>query len=136
MNFSAKLSYGVLCAAGIVLAVTGIGTFAVGTPPMTHWMLMAHVAVAPLFAIGIAALALTWSGWCKGGAEPRLNAWARALFWVILLSGLVVLLTGVVPMTPLFGTRGQHLLYLTHRYGAIVLTGAFLLQIPALLRRA
>jgi hypothetical protein len=38
-------------------------------------------------------------------------------------------------MTPLFGTPGQHLLYLTHRYSAIVLTAAVLLHLPMLGRR-
>ncbi len=135
MNCRAKVSYGVMCAAGFVLAATGIGTFAVGKPPMSHWVLMAHVGVAPLFALALAALALTWSGYCGRGADSRLNAPARVLFWVILLCGLVVMLSGVVPMTPLFGTRGQHLLYLTHRYSGIVLAAAVLLQVPALLRR-
>jgi cytochrome b subunit of formate dehydrogenase len=136
MNFSAKLSYGVLCVAGVILAITGIGTFAVGKPPMTHWVLMAHVAVAPLFSLGLAGLALTWSGCVGRGAESRPNTCARMLFWLILLCGVVVLLSGVLPMTPLLGTRGQRLLYLTHRYSAIVLTAAFLIQVPALLRRA
>jgi cytochrome b subunit of formate dehydrogenase len=132
---SGKFSYGVLCAAGLVLAATGIGTFALGKAPMTHWVLMAHVAVAPLFALGLAAVALTWSGLCRGGVDSPLNAPAKALLWIILLAGLVVTLSGVVPMTPLFGTPGQDLLYLMHRYSAIVLTAAVLLHLPMLGRR-
>jgi cytochrome b subunit of formate dehydrogenase len=124
----------VLCAAGLVLAVTGIGTFALGKAPMTHWVLMLHVAFAPLFALGLAAVALTWSGLCRAGVESPLNAPAKALLWLILLTGLVVTLSGVVPMTPLFGSNGQHLLYLTHRYSAIVLTAAVLLHLPLLVR--
>jgi cytochrome b subunit of formate dehydrogenase len=136
MNRAAgKFSYALLCAAGLVLAATGIGTFALGKAPMTHWVLMAHVAVAPLFALGLAAVALTWSGLCRGGADLPLNVPAKVLLWVILLAGLVVTLSGVVPMTPLFGTRGQHFLYLTHRYSAIVLTAAVLLHLPMLGRR-
>jgi hypothetical protein len=130
-----KLSYVVLCVAGLVLAFTGLGTFAFGRPPMTHWVLMAHVAVAPLFALGLAAVALTWSGLCRGGADSPLNISAQALLWVVLLAGLVVILSGVLPMTPLFGTPGQHLLYLTHRYSAIVLTAAVLLHLPLLALR-
>jgi hypothetical protein len=57
------------------------------------------------------------------------------MLWVVLLAGLVVTLSGVVPMTPLFGTKGQHILYLTHRYGAMVLTAAVLLHLPLLARR-
>jgi hypothetical protein len=130
-----KLSYAVLCAAGLFLAATGLGTFAAGKAPMTHWVLMAHVAVAPLFALGLAAVALTWSGLCRGGVDSPLSGPAKAMLWVVLLAGLVVTLSGVVPMTPLFGTRGQHILYLTHRYGSMVLTAAVLLHLPLLARR-
>jgi hypothetical protein len=127
-----KLSYVVVCAAGVVLAFTGLGTFAFGKPPMTHWVLMAHVAVAPIFALGLAAVALTWSGLCRGRSDSPFNISAQVLLWLVLLSGLVVILSGVVPMTPLFGTQGQHLLYLTHRYSAFVLTAAVLLHLPLL----
>jgi cytochrome b subunit of formate dehydrogenase len=127
-----KFSYALLRAAGLFLAATGIGTFALGKAPMTHWVLMAHVAVAPLFALGLAAVALTWSDLGRGGAESPLNAPAKAMLWVVLLAGLVVTVSGVLPMTPLFGTPGQHLLYLTHRYSAIVLTAAVLLHLPML----
>jgi len=54
---------------------------------------------------------------------------------MILLCGLVVILSGVLPMTPLFDTKGERFLYLTHRYSAIVLTAAVLLHLPALFRR-
>jgi hypothetical protein len=130
-----KLSYALLCAAGAILAATGVGTFALGKAPMTHWVLMAHVAVAPLFALALAAVALTWADPCRGAAPSPLNIPARVLLWVILLCGLVVILSGVVPMTPLFGAKGQHFLYLTHRSSAIVLTAAVLLHWPALARR-
>jgi cytochrome b subunit of formate dehydrogenase len=136
LNRAARnLSYALLCAAGLVLAATGIGTFALGKAPMTHWVLMAHVAVAPFFAAGLAAVALTWSGVCRGGADSPLSCPAQVLLWVVLLCGLVVILSGVLPMTPLFGAQGQHFLYLTHRYSAIVLTAAILLHLPMLARR-
>ena len=45
------------------------------------------------------------------------------------------LISGVVPMTPILGTRGEHLLYLTHRCSAIVLTIAVAIQVVALFRR-
>jgi hypothetical protein len=129
---SGKISYAMVCGAGLVLAATGIGTFVLGKAPMTHWVLMAHVAVAPLFALGLASMALTWSGLGRGGADSPLSAPAKALLWLVLLAGLVVTLSGVLPMTPLLGTPGQHLLYLTHRYSAMVLTVAVLLHLPLL----
>ncbi len=135
MNSRARFFYGLMAAAGALLAITGIGTFALGKPPMTHWALMAHCAAAPVFALGLAAVALTWAGPCTRGAASGPGPAAKVLLWVILLCGLVVLLSGVVPMTPLFGTGGQHVLYLTHRCSAIVLTAAILLHLPALFRR-
>ncbi len=134
MRASAKFFYTVMAVAALLLSITGIGTFFFGKPPMTHWVLMAHVAVAPLFALGLAAVALTWSDVCRCGVVSPLIGPAKFLLWIILLSGLVVLLSGVVPMTPLFGTPGEHFLYLTHRYSAIVLAAAVLLHIPMLFR--
>jgi hypothetical protein len=110
-----RLAYAVVLVAVTVLAFTGIGTFVAGYAPMTHWVLMAHVAFAPLFAIGLAVMALTWT------APSRQRPLARALLWLMLACGLLVILSGVVPMLPIFGTDGLHLLYLTHRYAGIVL---------------
>lgn len=118
-----KLAYAVMFIAIIVLAATGIGTFALGKAPMTHWILMLHVSFAPLFALGLAAVSLTWSGKTNG------SCFNRFLFRLVLLCGLVVILSGVVPMTPLFGTHGEHTLYLTHRYSAIVLTALAVLHL-------
>jgi hypothetical protein len=132
---ASKLSYALVCGAGLVLAATGLGTFVLGKAPMTHWVLMAHVAVAPFFALGLAAVALTWSGLARGGVDSPLSSPAKFLLWMVLLAGLVVTLSGVVPMTPLLGTEGQHFLYLTHRYSTMVLTGAVLLHLPILARR-
>jgi cytochrome b subunit of formate dehydrogenase len=136
MKFSAKLSYTLMCLGAVVLAASGIGVFALGKPPMTHWVLMLHVAAAPVFAIGLAAVALTWADLCRKGSTPRLGAAAKVLLWIILACGLLVVLTGITPMTPLFGTDGQHALYLTHRYAGIVLAVAILLHLPALRPRA
>lgn len=113
----AKFSYLLMCAGALVLAVTGIGVFITGKAPMTRWGLMLHIAAAPVFAIGLLLVSLTW---------PR-RAAAFRLFWLFLLSGLTVMLTGVLPMTPVFGADGQHFLYLTHRYAALVCAAALVL---------
>ena len=136
MPFRKKVAYGVLLAGLIPLAATGIGTFALGKAPMTHWVLMAHVSAAPIFAVGLALMALIWADRSRfGSGSSRRRGSTKTLFWLILASGLVVILTGVVPMTPLFGTPGQHALYLTHRYSAIVLAVAVSLHLLSLRRR-
>ena len=131
-----RLAYAVLCLTGLVLAVTGVGTFLAGKAPMTHWVLMAHASAAPAFAMALAVVALSWSGSTRpGDAASQSGGLGRFWFWLVLLAGLVVLLSGAVPMTPVFGTHGQHTLYLTHRYGAMVLTGALILHLVSLVLR-
>jgi cytochrome b subunit of formate dehydrogenase len=124
MSTFGKLSYVILCAGAVVLAATGIGVFTLGKPPMTHWVLMAHIAAAPLFALGLAAVTLT----CSGLGNHRGVA-AKISFWLVVVCGLIVILTGVLPMTPLCGTAGQEFLYLTHRYAGIVLAIALVLHL-------
>ena len=118
----------------VALGATGIGTFLIGSPPMTHWMLMLHVSFAPLFAIGLALVSLTWAARCvRSGAE--LGCAAKGLFWLILIAGLLVMLSGIVPMTPVFGTDGERAMYFLHRYSAIVLAVLVLLHLITLSRR-
>ena len=110
--------------AAAYLAFTGIGTYLSGHAPMTHWVLMAHVGVAPVFAIALAFVALTWSDHNRFRNDGPPSCVGRLLYWVILFCGLIIILSGMVPMLPLFGTDGQHFLYLTHRYVALVFTAA------------
>jgi hypothetical protein len=125
-----KLSYLALRFAILVLALTGIGTFALGKAPMTGWVLMLHVAIAPLFALALAVLSVTWADAARFGAagSPQSNV-SKTLLWLILLCGVVVILSAVIPMTPLFGSGGQRALYLTHRYTSIALVVALALHV-------
>jgi hypothetical protein len=127
-----KFSYGLMLVGLIALAASGIGTFLLGTPPMTHWILMAHVGSAPVFAIGSMLVALIGPARCA----QQSCCGVKLFFWLMLLCSLVVILSGVVPMTPIFGTEGQHLLYLTHRYSAMVLTVLVILHCLSLRRKA
>lgn len=123
----AKLGYLLMLAGVVILGVSGVGTFLTGKAPMTHWVLMLHVGASPAFSVGLALVALTWPA-----RLSRQVGLARGLFWLLLLAGLVVILSGVVPMTPLFGTHGQHLLYLTHRYGGMAVAGLAVLHLLTL----
>ena len=129
-GFFAKLAYFLMFLGVVVLGVTGIGTFLLGKAPMTHWTLMAHVGASPMFTVGLTFVALTWPT-----RLGRQTSAARFLFWLVLLVGLLVILTGVVPMTPVFGTHGQHLLYLAHRFTAIALAPLVVLHLLSLLGR-
>jgi hypothetical protein len=124
ISVRARFAYALMFGGLITLAISGIGSFIAGKVPMAHWILMLHVGAAPFFAVGLALVALTWSGPSSFAADaPAQSCKAKLLFWLMLICGLVVVLTGVLPMTPIFGTPGQDTLYLTHRYSSIVLTG-------------
>lgn len=113
----ARLAYLGLLVGVLLLALTGVRAFLTGNAPMSHWVLMFHVGISPLFTLCTAVVALTW---------PRITAGhhliTRVLFWLLLTIALVVILSGVVPMTPVADTNGQHFLYLTHRFAGVLLT--------------
>ena len=132
----AKLAYVAMFVGVLGLAVTGIFTFLFGKPPMTGWVLMAHVGMAPVFAIGLACVALTWAAYSRYDNEvsPQ-SCFSKSLFWIVLVAGLTVILTGVIPMTPFFGTSGQHFLYQAHRYSGIVLAAAVAFHLFSVTRK-
>ncbi len=130
-----RLAYLLLLLGVIGSAATGIGSLIAGKVPMTHWILMAHVGSAPLFAIGLALFAVTWAERSRLCDETSTHSCAnKVVFWLLLISGLLVILSGVVPMTPTLGTPGQHFLYLTHRYSAVVFTILFVVHLISLRR--
>lgn len=112
-----------LCAA--LLALTGIGTFVLtGGEPMTGWILMIHASVAPPFAICITLLAVVWADRCRFAQdqETSFGLVGKLLYWAMVILALVVILSAVFPMTPIFGTHGQELLDKTHRYSSMLIT--------------
>lgn len=119
-----KLAYLAMWAGILVLGVSGIGSFFTGRVPMHGWVLMAHVGCSGLFSVGLAVVAVTWSP--SIARRGRINA---CLFWLLLMSGVVVILSGVLPMIPWLGTHGQHLAYLIHRYSAIATAGVAILHL-------
>lgn len=127
LGLSARLAYFLMLVGLLAVAVTGIGTFALGKAPMNHWILMAHVGASPAFAVGLTLVALTWPP-----REMRYGPVSRCLLWLLLFAGLIVVLSGVLPMTPLLGTEGQHFLYLTHRYAGIAVAGIAVLHLLSL----
>lgn len=117
-----KLIYAGFGASLLVLALTGLGTMLTGRAPMSEWVLMLHATAAPGFAVCTTLLALIWADRSRLNCTSGPFAMAqRTIFWLVLMAALVVILTAVLPMTPIFGTPGQHLLYEIHRYSSLVL---------------
>jgi hypothetical protein len=130
-----KLAYAVLFLGVLCAALTGISSLIAGKVPMSHWVLMAHVGSGPLFAIGLALFAITSAERSRLGRETGRSCVNKSLFWLLLVCGVIVILSAVIPMTPTFGTPGQHFLYLTHRYSTVIFTILFVLH-AITLRRA
>jgi len=96
-------------------ALTGIGSIIIWGGPVGGWILILHCLAAPLFAIGIALIALLWAGaymrgTCAGGC---------CSFWMMLVSGMVVIFSIAFTMTPLFAN--QHFLLSVHRWSSLAL---------------
>ena len=125
----------------LTLAVSGFGSAVALGKPVLGWWGVVHVALAPGFAAGVAAMTLTWAqdccfrahdwAWAKGlvgylrGSSDlpagRFTAEEKARLWGIALLAIVAILSGLGRMHPLFGDTGQRVLYETHRYGALLL---------------
>src|SRR5687768_11840424 len=70
-------------------AVTGIGSVIITGKTIAGWTLILHCLAAPLFAVGIAAVALMWAGrYMEGG-----SAAGAVVFWLMLASGMVTILS-------------------------------------------
>ena len=99
--------------------------------------LMVHVGLAPAFMLGMAGVAVTLADRCRfvGGDRPAstFGSWENFLFWVMLLATLIAILSAVLPMTPVFGTYGQHVSLSVHRYSSLVAAVAVILHAGKLL---
>ncbi len=125
----------------LTLAVSGFGSAIALGKPVLGWWGVVHIAVAPGFAMGVAALALTLAESCRFRAHDW--AWAKALggylrrnqdlpagrftaeekafLWSAAGLTIVLILSGLGRMHPLLDPFGQRVLYETHRYGALLL---------------
>ena len=111
------------------MVVSSILMLAIGER-MHRWMLIVHMSIAPLFAICIAALALLWA---EMNASPRMPAGTRLVFWLVVLSALVTIVSALLGMMTWFGSIGQEILLNLHRISAMVLLVAAACQAGRLL---
>ena len=147
-RFWSVVVHAVVAISLLVLAGTGAVAVAKGDL-VSGWLLFVHCAAAPVFAVSLTLLTLTWSEACRfkkhdwewakhcggylGGRQDlpadRFNAGQEAFFWVVALLGLAVILTGLGRMVPVLDATGQAALYQIHRYGALLLFLGFLVHL-------
>ncbi|MBN2019317.1 MAG: hypothetical protein JW749_03750 [Sedimentisphaerales bacterium] len=102
----------------LALAATGFIPVYILNGSISGWWLMAHVTTGGIFAGCMAVLAVLWAD------KNRLVKFSvkRICFWVILVMAMSLILTAILSMFNLFGTYGQEVLLLLHRYSAIILS--------------
>ena len=97
----------------VMLAVTGFGF---GWPlheVLSGFALLAHVGCGAAYA----AMLCVWAALTARSSRSGLGRWC---FWMLVVGGIILILSVLVAMFPLFGTHGQHLCVVVHRLAAIV----------------
>ncbi len=129
----------------LLLAITGFLPVIFGQA-VSNFALILHLVLAPLFAIGITALALFWAqrhrfnenDWkllqqgfkkVERPASPEHpHVWQKICFWLSLLLAVPVIISTVLMMYPLYGTAGQEWLLHLHGYAGLVLLAVVVLH--------
>jgi cytochrome b subunit of formate dehydrogenase len=147
-----KLVYILAVICFVVLAFTGFWPVLVRGEHISGYMMMIHATFAPIFALCLAILAITWAGnhrfagddcpWVRRilrrftslrvPADER--PWRCSLvvhkltFWAILFLALPLILSIVVSMYPLLGTGWQHRTLALHRWSSLAFTIAVMIH--------
>lgn len=135
-----KICYLVAAVCFIVLAITGFWPVLVRGEHISGYLMMIHATFAPIFALCLAILAITWAGGNRLAAEDcpwvqrllrrvtrlRLPADDRSCrcslvvyklaFWLLMFLALPLILSIVVSMFHLLGTDWQHITLALHRW--------------------
>lgn len=138
-----KLCYLVAMLCFVVLAITGFWPVLIRGEHISGWLMMIHATFAPIFAICLAILALTWAGGHRFVAEDcpwvqRLlrrvtnlrvadddRPWRCSLvvyklaFWLLMFLALPLILSILISMFHLLGTEWQHLTLALHRWSSL-----------------
>jgi cytochrome b subunit of formate dehydrogenase len=140
-----KLCYLVAAFCFVVLGITGFYPLLVRGEHISGYLMMIHATLAPVFAICLAILGVTWASrfrfdnadcpWLRRllrsatrlrvpdadgpRARPAETVW-KATFWLVVALAIPLILSIVLSMLPLFGTHGQNVLLAAHRWVAVL----------------
>lgn len=146
-----KLCYLVAAVSFVILAFTGFYPLLVRGEHISGYLMMVHATFAPVFALCLAILALTWGSRFRFAPDDcpcvqrllrrvtRLSIpapegacrWTvvgqKVAFWAVMALSLPLILSIVLSMLHLFGTHWQEILMATHRWTALVFGVAVIL---------
>lgn len=141
----------------VILVVTGFYPSLILARPISGYFIMAHATFAPVFALCVTFLALTWAHHhrFKSSDCPLLQQLLRCClrrppvsesisekpalgrkicFWLIVLLALPVILSIVLGMFSFVGTDTQEFLMQVHRYSALILALVIIVYIYLIVR--
>jgi cytochrome b subunit of formate dehydrogenase len=136
-----KLVYLLALLCFVILLITGFYPVLIHGEHLSGYLLMVHATFAPVFAGCLAILAVMWAHNCRfnrgdwpwlqhiiqqeiAGNEAvteKQGLIQKICFWLIVVLALPVILSIVLSMFPLFGTKGQEFLLNMHRYSTLLL---------------
>ena len=119
-----RLAYAAMLLGLCGTALTGLVPMLGWNGAMPFWFLMLHCSAAPLFAIGLTAVALTCAHRSRfTDTSGTFSAVQKLLFWAMLAFGLVVIISATLPMLGC-DTHWQEILYQTHRFSSLGVVAA------------
>ena len=144
LNLWDKLVYLVALGSVAVLGVTSFGAM-MRFGVLEGWPLFAHMFGAGAFVTVLPLLALTWCGANRFGgasrpqstqdASPPFFWFSKLMYWTIIAGGLVVTMTMLLSMLPLYGTDGLRYLLDIHRWSGLVVVVAAIFHFYSVVRR-
>ena len=102
------------------LAISGFYPLLVLKSHLSGYLLMLHSSAGGAFAGCMALIALTCGYQHCLVTKTGLSPARKVVFWLAILLAIPVILSIILSMFPLFGTHGQEMLLLIHRYCAIL----------------
>jgi len=135
-----KLAYLVSLVCFLVLAITGFWPVLVRGEHISGYLMMIHATFAPVFALCLAIVAVTWAGenrltvadcpWilrllrrttrlrvpANDQAGPCFLLVQKATFWLLMVLALPLILSIIVSMFHILGTEWQYLTMAIHRW--------------------
>ena len=116
-KFVLRLLVLVLALCIVLLAVTGFGFGWPLQEVLSGFALLAHVGCGAAYA----AMLCIWAALTARTSRNGLGRWC---FWMLVVGGIVLILSVLVAMFPVFGTHGQHLCVKVHRLAAVLTIAA------------
>jgi cytochrome b subunit of formate dehydrogenase len=135
-----KMSYLSTLVCFIVLAITAYLQIIVTGGPLTGWLLIIHVTVAPLFTFSLTSAILLWAHLQRYNRQDwqfvrgKMNKenlssiakddhpfWEKLTFWLFMLAAIPAIVSIILQLYPWFDQDGMAYLLEIHRYSTLIL---------------